>query len=269
MPRRFLPIILCAILNACSTERTPTEEPGAGTVPKTPPPPAAAVQTYSVVKTFPHDPTAFTQGLIVHQGQFIESTGQLGQSTIRKVAIATGTVRSRTALENQYFGEGCTVLGGKAYMLTWLNQTAFIFDAATLRKTGEVRYAGEGWGLTNDGTHLIMSNGSNVLTYLDPASFRVIRSVPVTFNGSPLANLNELEWIEGEIWANVWQTDNIVRIDPGTGHVKAIIDLTGLLPADRRTEDTDVLNGIAYDAASKAVYVTGKNWPSVFQISVR
>ncbi len=237
--------------------------------PSSSPAPQPIVQTYSVVKTLPHDVKAFTQGMVVHNGHFLESTGQLGQSSIRKVAISTGVVKDIDRMEDRFFGEGLTVLNGRAYVLTWLNQIAFVYDAATLRKTGQFSYAGEGWGLTNDGTHLIMSNGTNVLTYLDPASFRVVRSLPVTFNGSPLANLNELEWIDNEIWANVWQSDNIVRIDPQTGHVKAVIDLTGILPSEKRTPETDVLNGIAYDPSTKALYVTGKNWPNVFQIVVR
>jgi glutamine cyclotransferase len=162
-----------------------------------------------------------------------------------------------------------TVLNGKAYMITWLNQSGFIYDAHTLKELDKFSYAGEGWGLTNDGKNLIMSNGSNVLSVIDPKTFAVVRSISVTQSGSLVSQLNELEWIEGEIWANIWQSDRIVRIDPSSGKVTGVIDLTGILPNSSRNATTDVLNGIAYDSAAKAIYVTGKNWPSMFQIRVQ
>lgn len=267
---RYVFFFVClATMAACTTDHPrPSEEQPKPTA--TPPPPSVREHSYQIVKTLPHDPKAFTQGLVVYKaGMFLESTGQNGQSSIRHVRITDGAVQRIERLESIYFGEGATILGGKAYMLTWLNQTGFIYDAATLKKEGTFRYSGEGWGITNDGTNLVMSNGTNMLTVLDPSSFQVVRTVSVTLNGSPISNLNELEWIDGEIWANVWQTDRIVRIDPASGEVRGIVDLAGLLPTAERTADVDVLNGIAYDSVSKALYVTGKNWPHVYEIKVQ
>lgn len=269
MTRRILPIILCASLVACSTERPATERPAEAPLPNAESELTARTYGFSVVRTLPHDVKAFTQGLVVHKGAFLESTGQNGQSSIRIVDISTGKVRKLEKLDERYFGEGMTVLNGKAYMITWLNQTGFIYDAATLKKLDMFSYAGEGWGLTNDGTNLIMSNGSNVLSVIDPQTFAVVRSISVTQSGSLVSQLNELEWIDGEIWANIWQSDRIVHIDPATGRVTGVVDLTGILPNSSRDNTTDVLNGIAYDSASKSIYVTGKNWPSMFQIKIQ
>lgn len=259
-----LPLLL--LLMSCSTDQPrPADDPSLRPSPPTPP---VRVYTYRVVRTLPHDKTAFTQGLVVHNGQFMESTGQNGQSSIRIVDIASGKVLKRQALEGMYFGEGMVVLGNNAYMLTWLNQQGFVFDAKTLKQKGTFRYNGEGWGLTSDGTHLYMSNGSSTISVLDPKDFRVIKSINVTNDGSPQSKLNELEWIDGEIWANVWRSDNIVRIDPMTGKVVGVVNLQGLLPSAEREYETDVLNGIAYDASSKSLYVTGKNWPHVYEIVI-
>lgn len=269
MTRRILPIILCATLMACSTERSPEDKPPmTSELHRTM---ATPVQTlsFSIVRTLPHDVDAFTQGLVIHNGEFIESTGQNGQSTIRRVEISTGRIKRLEKLEGRYFGEGVTVLNGRAYMITWLSQTGFIFDPSTLRRLDNFSYAGEGWGLTNDGTRLILSNGSNTLSVINASTYAVERSITVTMNGSPVSQLNELEWIDGQIWANVWQTERLVRIDPATGNVTAIVDLTGILPSSARSSKTDVLNGIAYDSKTKALYVTGKNWPWVFQITVQ
>lgn len=270
---QLLLAIMTLAVSSCSTERpSPDESPRpAASAPASTPAPTPSVQrqSFRIVRTLPHDTLAFTQGLVVHAGGFVESTGQNGQSSIRLVDIATGKVRRMQRLADRYFGEGMTVLGGKAYMLTWLTQTGFIFDVSTLKQTGTFTYSGEGWGLTNDGTNLIMSNGTNMLTVLDPTSFRVVRTISVTVDGRSVPMLNELEWVDGEIWANVWRTNEIVRIDPATGAVKSVVDCTGILPEMEMTMATDVMNGIAYDAATKAVYVTGKNWPHVYQIDVR
>lgn len=259
-------ILIGLIVMSCSTELPrPPEDPTTQTSP-----PAETVRqyTYRVVRTLPHDQRAFTQGLVVHNGQFLESTGQNGQSSIRIVDIPTGNVIKRQALEAMYFGEGMVVLGNNAYMLTWLNQQGFVFDAKTLKQKGTFRYSGEGWGLTSDGVDLYMSNGSNSITVLDPKDFRVLRTIRVTLNGSPQSKLNELEWIEGEIWANVWRSDNIVRINPMTGKIIGVLNMQGLLPAAEQAYQTDVLNGIAYDSQSKSLYVTGKNWPHVYEVVV-
>lgn len=253
------------MIAACTTERpAPVDDP-----PRSQPAqPPAVRQTYRVVRTLPHDVTAFTQGLVVHDGMFIESTGQYGQSSIRRVRIESGKVQRLQRLDERFFGEGMTIMGSKAYMLTWLTQLGFVYDVATLQQLSTFTYQGEGWGLTNDGTHLIMSNGTNMLMVINPVTYRLERTISVTMDGSPVSMLNELEWINGEIWANIWRTNEIVRINPTTGVVQSVVDCTGILPASAMTDDTDVMNGIAYDSTSKAIYVTGKNWPSVFQISV-
>lgn len=232
-------------------------------------PTTAPVPTYGyeIVEAFPHDPQAFTQGLVFLQGIFLEGTGLNGRSSLRKVDPATGRVREQIDLASEYFGEGVAVLGGKVYQLTWQNHVGFIYDLATFAKTGEFAYPGEGWGLTTDGTSLILSDGTADLRFIDPATFKVTRTIRVfDHSGQPLANLNELEFIRGEIYANVWRTSYVVRIDPADGRLAGVIDFAGLLPAPDRTPTTDVLNGIAYDAANDRLFVTGKNWPKLFEV---
>ncbi len=221
---------------------------------------------YEVVNSWPHDPRAFTQGLVFNQGVLLESTGLNGQSSLRRVDLTTGRVLQRVNLPQRYFGEGMTVLGGRIYQLTWQNQTGFIYDLSTFDRLGEFSYRGEGWGLTTDGKSLILSDGTAELRFLDPDDFEVTRTLPVTLDGRPLRMLNELEFIEGEIFANIWQTDFVARIDPATGMVTGMIDFTGLLPPAARPPGTDVLNGIAYDPAEKRIFVTGKNWPRLFEV---
>jgi glutamine cyclotransferase len=229
-------------------------------------PPVPVVRP-GVVATYPHDPDAFTQGLVVHGAEFFESTGRYGDSTLRAVNPKTGKVRTRTFVGGQYFGEGCTVLGDKIYVLTWRERTGFVYTLDFL-VTGRFSYDGEGWGLTNDGKNLIMSDGTSTLRYLDPATFQVVRTLHVTEGGADVPRLNELEIVRGEIWANVWQTDRIVRIAPDSGDVVGELDLQGLDGGWSRTEPDAVLNGIAYDAAHDRIYVTGKLWPKLFEISV-
>jgi glutaminyl-peptide cyclotransferase len=229
---------------------------------------AAVAVPYEVLGSYPHDPNAFMQGLVWHDGGFYESTGLYGRSSLRRVAFPSGEVLQQTALPDQYFGEGLALVGERLVQLTWRSKRGFVYDRATFGALGEFGYENEGWGLTYDGASLIMSDGSDVLTFLDPESYRPVRTLSVTRNGSALRELNELEWIEGEIWANVWQTDSIVRIDPTSGQVTGVVDLTGLLPADRRTGQEDVLNGIAYDPAGKRIFVSGKLWPLLFEIRV-
>lgn len=254
------------MLIGCSTEKPVDERPD----PKTPPPsvPSARRYGYRILETLPHDVGAFTQGLVVDNGVFLESTGQYGFSSIRRVAIKTGKVQQKESIDARYFGEGIALLKGRIYMLTWLNQQGFIFNARTLKQEGTFTYAGEGWGLTTDGASLFLSNGTSTITVHDPEGFRRTRSIEVTLDGSPVGNLNELEWIGGEIWANVWQTETIVRIDPATGRVTGVIDMTGILPQEARTPTTDVMNGIAFDPVSNHIYVTGKHWPSIFRIEI-
>ena len=218
------------------------------------------------MRAYPHDPDAFTQGLTFHDGELLESTGRY-PSTVRRVRLEDGVVVQRRALERSYFGEGLTVIDDRILTLTWRNQTGFVWSAADLTPLSRFAYAGEGWGLTNDGTRLILSDGSATLRFLDPATLAETGRVTVTLAGRPVAELNELEWVDGEIYANVWRTDHILRIDPQTGAVTGIIDLSGLL-ADRNGLDPadDVLNGIAWDAEGRRLFVTGKYWPTLFEI---
>jgi glutaminyl-peptide cyclotransferase len=261
-------LALILLTMSCQNEvprhEPPTKLPGA----TKPVSEKARVYTYSVVREFPHDVKAFTQGLQIHKGLLYESTGGYGTSSVRRYEISTGKLISIRGLEGRYFGEGLTVVDGKVYVLTWLSQICLIFNDITLEPVGSFTYSGEGWGLTTDGTDLYMSNGSHIIMKRSASDGHVLGSITVTLNGQPCIRLNELEWVEGEIWANVWQSDNIVRINPTTGVVTSVIDLSGILPASQRTPQTDVLNGIAYDAKSKAIYVTGKNWPHIYQIKV-
>jgi len=224
------------------------------------------VYGYQVVHSWPHDRGAFTEGLLYHDGILLESTGLNGASTLRKVDLESGRVLAEVKLPTEYFGEGTTVLGGRVYQLTWQNRKGFIYDLATLGREGEFSYEGEGWGLTTDGRSLIMSDGSNQIRFLDPATFRVTRTISVLNQGQPLRMLNELEYIKGEIYANVWQTAFVVRIDPASGRLLGMIDLTGLLQPGDYDEHTDVLNGIAYDPVGDRIFVTGKDWPRLFEV---
>jgi glutamine cyclotransferase len=224
---------------------------------------------YKVVQRYPHDTGAFTEGLLYLDGVLYESTGLEGQSNIRKVALDTGRVMQMRTVPPQYFGEGLVNWKDKLVSLTWRNQVGFTYDLATLQPRGEFRYAGEGWALTQDGKRLIMSDGTPSLRFLDPETLQETGRVTVTDNGQPVANLNELEYVKGEVYANIWQTDLIARIDPGSGKVVGWIDLAGILPpAERSLGHTDVLNGIAYDAAGDRLFVTGKYWPTLFQIEL-
>jgi len=228
----------------------------------------APASQYQVVATYPHDPDAFLQGLVWHDNGFYESTGLYGQSTLRRVEFPSGSVTRQVSLTRQYFGEGLAMVGDRLVQLTWTTRRGFVYDRSTFGVLGEFSYDTEGWGLTFDGTSLILSDGSDVLTFLDPDSYLPTRTLNVTHDGRPVRELNELEWIRGEVWANVWQTDQIVRIDPTTGQVTDILHLAGLLPASARTGREDVLNGIAFDAETGRIFVGGKLWPLLFEISV-
>jgi glutamine cyclotransferase len=223
--------------------------------------------TYQVVRTLPHDPRAFTQGLFWMDGYLWESTGLNGRSGIRKVDLETGRVVQQQSIPQEYFGEGLAAFGSNLYELTWTSGIAIVWDKATFTVEKQFRYQGEGWGLTTDGKRLIMSDGTEHLRFLDPSTFQEIRRVAVTDDGRPVTELNELEYIRGEVFANVWMTNRIARINPETGRVNSWIDLTGILPA-ADAHDVDVLNGIAYDADADRLYVTGKLWPRLFEIKV-
>jgi glutamine cyclotransferase len=225
---------------------------------------APVEMTYEVVATHPHDREAFTQGLVYRRGTLYESTGLNGHSSLREVDLETGAVRRRVDVDQQYFAEGLAELGGRLYQLTWRQGRAFVYDAASFGLAGSFRYEGEGWGLTDDGRSLVMSDGTNVIRFLDPETFAVRRTIQVSNAGRPVTNVNELEYIDGQLYANVWLTDTIIRIDPQSGWVTATIDMRGLLPPD--SGNADVLNGIAYDAEGGRIFITGKLWPRLFEV---
>ncbi len=222
--------------------------------------------TYEVVQVYPHDPQTFTQGLIFEDDIFYESAGLYGQSSLRKVDLATGEVLQQVDLPAVYFAEGLTAWGDQLIQLTWQEHRGFVYDKNSFSQVGVFEYATEGWGLTQDGERLIMSDGTSTLYFLDPETFEVLDRVTVTDQGREIVNLNELEWIRGEVFANIWQTDDIVRIDPETGEVLGWIDLTGLLPEEERSPETNVLNGIAFDSQDNRLFVTGKLWPRLYEI---
>lgn len=228
---------------------------------------SARVKQYKVevVKEYPHDTGAYTQGLFFDGGRFFESTGQFGESSFREVELATGKVLSKMNFQQKYFGEGSVMLGGNLYILTWLNKVAFVYDAETLEYKQTYSYPREGWGLTTDGKSLIASDGSSRLYFLSP-EFKQERYVDVKMDGRAVRNLNELEYIDGKVWANVYMTDLIVIINPSDGTVEASIDCTGLLPRNLREPRTDVLNGIAQDPATGKIYLTGKYWPRLYEV---
>lgn len=224
--------------------------------------------TYRIVAELPHSTDSYTQGFLYDEGDFVESTGGYGSSVLQRVNPASGEAKSSVALSRNYFGEGLTLLGDKLYQLTWRRGKAFVYDRVSLRKVGEFSYTGEGWGLATDGELLYMSNGSGEIAVRDPRNFEVVRTIPVTIGRSKASSLNELEWIGGELWANVYLTDQILRIDPATGRVVGIIDLSELQSPADRTYNTDVLNGIAYDPATGRIWLTGKNWNKVYQVEI-
>lgn len=269
--KTFLMLLLPLLVSACD-EKTANTTPIdiVSTQEKTVP-----VYTYEIVNVFPHDPSAFTQGLVFHNGILLESTGQYGSSTVRKVELTSGTPFRRFDLPGDFFGEGLAILKDKIYQLTWQENTAFVYDM-NLSPVGRINYPGEGWGLTTDGESLIMSDGTQVIRFVDPETFETKRTIVVRDErNKPIRKLNELEWVKGEIWANIWHSEeigkpnHIVRIDPKTGNIVGWIDLDGISPEDVSRGPENTLNGIAYDEKNDRIFVTGKLWERLFEIRLR
>jgi glutamine cyclotransferase len=266
----LLPSVAAAAFALSAAQQQPNERlhlkgrPAATTVQQ---PAAIPVLTATIVKTYPHDPRAFTQGLEYFEGSLYESTGRRGQSTLRQTVLETGKVLKSVSLPAQYFGEGLTIFHGKIYQLTWLDKVGFIYDLRTFRKIGQFPFDTEGWGLTHDDAALILSDGTNRLQYIDPDSFKVTKTLEVYASSAAVTNLNELEFINGEIWANIWHSDRIARIDPRSGQVVAWIDLSAIAERETHAQE-DVLNGVAWDAGRRRLFVTGKDWASLFEIKV-
>ncbi|MDR7232445.1 glutamine cyclotransferase [Caulobacter sp. BE264] len=229
----------------------------------------APVSGYTVVKSYPHDTRAFTQGLLYRDGFIFESTGLQGRSFIRKWSLETGAIEAERTIDSRFFGEGIVDWKDRVYALTWTDQVGFIYDINSFETLGEFSYPGEGWALTRDDKRIMMSDGTAFIRFLDPETLKETGRIQVTDDGVPVTKLNELEWVKGELLANVWQTTRIARIDVATGRVKGWIELAGLLPeAGVRGDRDDVLNGIAYDAAGDRLFVTGKLWPKLFEIKL-
>lgn len=227
--------------------------------------------SYRVVNTYPHDPRAYTQGLIYRDGYMYEGTGQCGESSIRKIDMKNGSILSVLNIDSQFFGEGITIFEDKIYQLTWRSRKGFVYDLKTFSAESSFSYNTEGWGITTVGDHLVMSDGSHKLYHVVPSSFHITKEVEVYDHDGPVKQLNELEYIDGLVWANVWLTDRIVAIDPETGVVKYELDMTGLLPAAEREkldDQDEVLNGIAWNPEKRTFYLTGKHWPKLFEIEI-
>ena len=226
------------------------------------------VAGFRVVAEYPHDASAFTQGLVFTDGRLYEGTGKKGESSLRRVELKTGRIEQIVPLDSALFGEGITILDGKVFQLTWQNRLGIIYDQKTFDSLGTFRYTGEGWGLTHDGKRLILSDGTSTIRFLDTKTFEVVKRLKVRASNGPVDQLNELEFRKGEILANVWHTNRIARISPESGEVLGWIDLARLYPERLRQNREDVLNGIAYDEANDRLFVTGKNWPKIYEIEV-
>lgn len=274
----ILIFVLCLACSGGVNNTTPNNaktNSQAGNAAKSPLP----VYGYEIVKSYPHDPQAFTQGLFFHNGFLYESTGEEGRSSIRKVEIETGKVLQKWGLPLDEFGEGATLIGDKIYMVTWQDGVGRVFNLADFKLLREFTYIGEGWGLTNDGSNLILSQGTHVLKFINPENFQQVKTLPVMReDGRPLMNINELEFVKGEIWANIWHSEQpdvlgkpnaIARIDPATGKLLGWINLDGISPDDQRRDSENTLNGIAYDASGDRIFVTGKKWKKLFEIKIK
>ena len=268
---RIVPVLAVAALAALGACGSDANGSGGGDSETPPPeemPPPAPTTSAVVVSRIEHDTSAFTQGLVFLDGRLYESTGQYGRSSVRRLDPETGAVLQKVEVGPEYFAEGLAAHGGRLHQITWREQAGFIYDPATLARVGNFTYDGEGWGLASDGQRLVLSDGSDRLRFLDGRTFAPVGMVRVTDGGLPVTELNELEWVRGEIWANVWKQDRIARIDPRTGRVKGWLDVSALLPPDQRVNPEAVPNGIAYDERSNRLYLTGKLWPAIFRVEL-
>lgn len=260
------PAVLLVLLVAATMACRPSANAGADSKTKSAPP---SVLSYQLINIFPHDTQAFTQGLEFHDGKIYESTGEEGSSSLRTVELQTGSVLRKIEVPPPYFAEGMTVLNNKIYQLTWQHHLGFIYDFQSFEKIGQFTYQGEGWGLTNDGKSLILSDGTNRIRFLDADSFQVTKTIAVFDGLKPVNELNELEYVKGQIFANIWHNNRIAIINPDNGSLEGWLDLTGLLPAGQVQDQEAVLNGIAYDQTGDRLFVTGKLWPSLFEIRIK
>jgi glutamine cyclotransferase len=254
----FLATVLFFFFISCNNSTNSGPETPQNTIP---------VSSPSIVATLPHDTSSFTEGLEFYDSTLLESTGNYGPSKLLQVQPKTGKILKEVKLGDKYFGEGITVLHDTLYQLTWKESVVFVYDAKTFKKIKELPFKGEGWGMTNDGTNLIVSNGSSSLYYYEPGTFKLLKVLNVTESGSTVPNVNELEFVDGYVYANQWQYDYIVKIDPSNGNVVSKLDLGGITESTKKIDpNADVLNGIAYNHATKKFYVTGKHWPQLFEI---
>jgi glutamine cyclotransferase len=254
----FLATVLFFFFISCNNSTSSGPETAQNSVP---------VSSPSIVSTLPHDTSSFTEGLEFYDSTILESTGNYGPSRLLQLQPTTGKIVKEVKLGDKYFGEGITVLHDTLYQLTWKESVVFVYDAKTFKKIKELPFKGEGWGMTNDGTNLIVSNGSSSLYYYEPSTFKLLKEVAITENGSTVPNINELEFIDGYVYANQWQYDYIIKIDPSKGTVVSKLDLGGITESIKKMDpNADVLNGIAYNRATKKFYVTGKRWPQLFEI---
>lgn len=272
--RFYLIFLLATVSFACGNSTAVNAPPDNRTAVNSSKPAPAPVYDFQIVREYPHDPKAFTQGLEYHNGFLYEGTGgKQGDSffsSLRKVEYSTGKVLQKHELPREYFGEGITILGDKIYQLTWREMTAFVYNLSDFKLVKEFRYSGEGWGLTNDGTNLYMSDGTHVIRVVDPETFRTTRTIVVNDeSGRPIMQLNELEMVNGEIWANIWQSGWILRIDPQSGKLLGRVDINKLADdVQDKEDDADVLNGIAYDKAGDRLFITGKLWKKLYEIKI-
>ncbi len=268
----FRPTATSTITATSTPTSTPTHIPTATQTPTPTQTPVftnnISVYTYTIIATYPHDHDAFTQGLVFEDGIFYEGTGLYEQSSLRKVAIETGQVQQIYELPKQFFGEGLTIYEDKIIQLTWKSQIGFVYNKDTFALLRQFRYPTEGWGLTHDGHRLVMSDGTATIYFLSPDTLELIGQINVHINGKPVTRLNELEYIKGEVYANIWQTEQIVSINLENGNVTGLINLTGLLRGVEINHPVDVLNGIAYDEEHDRLFVTGKWWPVLFEIEL-